>query len=412
MPITLNSASKPRILVVDDESAFIYQTTDCLENVGYEVVVARNGREALSIADKGEVDLILLDIIMPVLNGVEVTKILKRNPLTKSIPIIVISTMTEYKERVEFFRIGANDYMPKPIDNGELLARVDLQLSLVRLRYEVEAANSSLQQKNRMLEQHVARIEHDLAVARGVQRAIYPPPDMELPNLSVHFRHFSSENLHSDFFDYQWDEQAGVFNMLVADVSGHGIASALLAAQLKVLFVTLSQQRPSPKQFMDEVNQISVKFLTDGYYFTAIYFQYRPSSRTLTLVNAGHVPLLYLERGTGKIKQVESSNSPLGFFAGESYSEVQLSVQDNDLVVLCTDGLTEHTNAGNEMFGIERVVQGIRQNSAAEPAELAGLLVLQAREFGSAPVFRDDMTLGVVRFGKPSPDGTGTHESI
>lgn len=397
----LTSSTKPRILVVDDEPAFIFQTTDCLEQIGYEVVVARNGREALTIADKGDVDLILLDIIMPVLNGVEVTKILKRNPLTKDIPIIVISTMTEYKERVEFFRIGANDYMPKPIDSGELLARVDLQLSLVRLRHEVEAANSSLQQKNRMLEQHVARIEHDLAVARGVQRAIYPPSDMALPFLSIHFRHFSSENLHSDFFDYQWDEQAGVFSMLVADVSGHGIASALLAAQLKVLFVTLSQQRPSPKQFMDEINQISVKFLTDGYYFTAIYFQYRPGLKTLTLVNAGHVPMLYLERGSGKIKQVESSNSPLGFFSGESYSEVQLSVQDGDVVVLCTDGLTEHTSASNEMFGIERVIQGLRQNSSSEPAELAGLLVLQAREFGSAPVFRDDMTLGVIRFGAP-----------
>lgn len=400
MAISLNQPSKLRILVVDDEAAFIYQTTDCLERAGYEVVIARNGRDALSIADKGDVDLILLDVIMPVLNGVEVTKILKRNPLTKSIPIIVISTMTEYKERVEFFRIGANDYMPKPIDNGELLARAELQLSLVRLRREVEAANASLQQKNRMLEQHMARVEHDLAVARGVQRAIFPPPDMELRNLSVHFRHFSSENLHSDYFDYQWDEAAGVFSMLVADVSGHGIASALLAAQLKVLFVTLTQQRPSPREFMDAVNQFSVKFLTEGYYFTAIYSQYHPTTKRLAMVNAGHVPLLYLEHATGKIKQVESNNSPLGFFAGESYSEVELNVQESDRVVVCTDGLTEHTNGANEMFGIEGVINALRRHGADPPDELAGLIVKQAREFGSAPVFRDDMTLGVVRFGQ------------
>jgi serine phosphatase RsbU (regulator of sigma subunit) len=405
MSISLNQSSKLRILVVDDEAAFIYQTTDCLERAGYEVVVARNGREALSIADRGDVDLILLDVIMPVLNGVEVTKILKRNPLTKNIPIIVISTMTEYKERVEFFRIGANDYMPKPIDNGELLARSELQLSLVRLRREVEAVNASLQQKNRMLEQHMARVEHDLAVARGVQRAIFPPPDLELRNLSVHFRHFSSENLHSDYFDYQWDEAAGVFNMLVADVSGHGIASALLAAQLKVLFVTLTQQRPSPKEFMDEVNQFSVKFLTEGYYFTAIYSQYRPATKSLVLVNAGHVPLLYLEHGAGKIKQVESNNSPLGFFAGERYTEVELGVQEGDRVVVCTDGLTEHTNGANEMFGIEGVISALRQYGASPPDELAGLIVKQAREFGSAPVFRDDMTLGVVRFGQAQRAG-------
>jgi serine phosphatase RsbU (regulator of sigma subunit) len=402
MSVTLNPSSRSRILVVDDEPAFIVQTKECLESHGYDVAVARNGRDALSLADRGGIDLILLDIIMPVLNGVEVTKILKRNPLTKDIPIIVISTMTEYKERVEFFRIGASDYMPKPIDNGELTARVSLQLQLVRLRKEVEAANSSLQQKNRMLEQHVARIEHDLAVARGVQRAIYPPQDTEYDLLSVHFRHLSSENLHSDFYDYMWDEAAGVFNMLVADVSGHGIASALLASQLKVLFVTLSQQRPTPKQFMDEVNQISVKFLIEGYYFTAIYVQYKPAAKQLTLVNAGHVPLLYYEQASGKIKQVESTNSPLGFFAGEQYEEARLSVQPGDIAVVCTDGLTEHTNAANEMFGLDGIIGVLRQYGSSPPGELAGWFIKQAREFGAAPVFRDDLTLGVLRFRAPA----------
>jgi CheY-like chemotaxis protein len=102
--------ARSRVLVVDDELAFINQTKDCLEQHGYEVITARNGKDALAILDREKVDLVLLDIIMPLLNGVEVTKIIKRNPSTREIPVIVISTMTEYKDRVEFFRIGANDY--------------------------------------------------------------------------------------------------------------------------------------------------------------------------------------------------------------------------------------------------------------------------------------------------------------
>ena len=187
---------------MDDEPVFLSQVQECLHRSNYDVVLARNGREAIAQVDKGHFDLILLDIIMPVLNGVEVTKILRRNPLTKDIPIIVVSTMTEYKDRVEFFRIGANDYMPKPIDNGELLARVDLQLQVLRLRSEVEHANDALKQKNRMLEQHLARIEHDLAVARSVQRALLPQDVHHFDDLSIYYQQLSCENLGSDFVDY------------------------------------------------------------------------------------------------------------------------------------------------------------------------------------------------------------------
>jgi sigma-B regulation protein RsbU (phosphoserine phosphatase) len=389
--------TRSRILVVDDELAFINQTKDCLEQHGYEVLTARNGKDALAILDREKVELVLLDIIMPLLNGVEVTKIIKRNPLTREIPVIVISTMTEYKDRVEFFRIGASDYMPKPIDNGELMARVDLQLQLIRLRGEVEEANSALVQKNRMLEQHVARIENDLAVARNVQRALLPEQDRKLDGVKVTFKHLASENLGSDFVDYLIDEQ-GVFHLIFADVSGHGIASALFASQLKVLFVSMTQRPLPPRTVMDQINQLSQRFMTKGYYYTAIYLQYDRRSRQLVLVNAGHVPLLLLEKATGKVKQVESNNSPLGLFPNERYHDVQLSVGPGDKVLLLTDGLTEHVNSSNEMFEISRVVKSLRANGSLGALEIINGLLKEAREFGSVPVFSDDVTVAVIDF--------------
>lgn len=389
--------SKPRVLVVDDEPAFIYQTQECLEKHGYEVLPARNGKDALSIADRQNIDLILLDIIMPALNGVEVTKILKRNPRTKDIPIIVVSTMTEYKDRVEFFRIGADDYMPKPIDNGELIARVDLQLQVVHLRQEIETANQALLQKNHMLEQHVARIEHDLGVARKVQRSLLPAQQAQFPGVNVHISHLSCEDLGSDFIDYVQDER-GLLHLIIADVSGHGIASALLAAQLKMLFLTTTRRGLKPAQFMEEINGLSEHFLTEEYYFTAIYIQYNHGLRELTLVNGGHPPLLLYERATGALKQVESRNAPLGFFPGERYEESRLSPQPGDVIVLCTDGLIEHTNGANEMFEIQGAVDVVKRLAATEPQTLAEALIKQARDFGAAPVFSDDVTVAVMSF--------------
>ena len=389
----------PRILVVDDEPAFFEHTRHCLEQRGYEVIVARNGRDALNLVDQRGIDLVLLDVIMPALNGVEVTKILRRNPSTKDIPIIIISSMTEYKDRVEFFRIGANDYMPKPIDSGELMARVDLQLQLCRLRKEVRVANEHLSSQNHMLEQHISRIERELTMARGVQRAILPPGNKVYRKLSVNFEHRCSENLGSDFIDFMEDEQ-GRFCMIIADVSGHGIASALIASQLKVLFVSISQERElSPAKVMERINKLCTRFLTESYYFTAIYIRYDPRTNALHIVNCGHVPMLFLENSTGKLKQIESSSAPLGFFAEEKYSEVVLHPQPGDLALLLTDGITEHTNICNEMFGLQGVVNVLRRNRKQDPQRLISSLFSDCNSFGNKPVYADDITIAVLSFG-------------
>lgn len=392
-----SQTGKQRILVVDDEPAFLNQTLSCLEQHGYDVVTARNGKDALALADEGDIDLVLLDIIMPVLNGVEVTKILKRNPRTSSIPIIVVSTMTEYKDRVEFFRIGANDYMPKPIDNGELIARVELQLQVVKLRKEIESANQTLMQKNRVLEQYLARIEHDLSVARNLQRSLQPPQSNVIAGVKLHFEHTDSENLGSDYIDYIKDDD-GLLHILMSDVSGHGIPSALLAAQLKMLFMTTTRRGLGAAQLMEQINRVATSFLIEGYYFTAVYMQYSPAKNELSIVNAGHIPMLYFDRDSGKIKQFESTNTPLGFIAEEKYTEVKLTPHKGDVALVITDGITEHKNAANEMFETKGVVDVFKRYAFKEPQELVDALVREARTFGDLPVFKDDVTLCAVRF--------------
>jgi sigma-B regulation protein RsbU (phosphoserine phosphatase) len=384
-------------LIVDDEPVFLQQTSSCLEQHGYAVITARNGKDALAIADEGNIDLILLDIIMPVLNGVELTKILKRNPRTSEIPIIVVSTMTEYKDRVEFFRIGANDYMPKPIDNGELMARVELQLQVINLRKEVEAANQTLMQKNRVLEQYLTRIEHDLSVARNLQRSLQPLHKNRLGNASLYFEHTDSENLGSDYIDYLLDDD-GLLHVLMSDVSGHGIPSALLAAQLKMLFLTTTRRGLPAAQLVGQLNRVTTNFLIEGYYFTALYLQYDQRRGKLTVINAGHIPLLFYDQAANKIKLVESTNAPLGFLEDEEFVEIEFEPAPGDIALLITDGLTEHKNANNEMFDMSGAIGVFKRHFQSEPEVLVKALVKEAREFGELPVFKDDVTLCAIRF--------------
>jgi serine phosphatase RsbU (regulator of sigma subunit) len=141
--------------------------------------------------------------------------------------------------------------------------------------------------------------------------------------------------------------------------------------------------------------------------------QYDRRARQLVLVNAGHPPFLLLEKTTGKVKQVESSNSPLGLFPNEKYHDVQLTVGPGDKALLFTDGLTEHVNAANEMFEVTRVVRSLRQSSDLGSLGIINQLLKEAKDFGSVPVFTDDVTVAVVDFDEssdaPAPeDNDGT----
>jgi len=267
----------------------------------------------------------------------------------------------------------------------------------VKLRRQVEAANASLMQQNRMLEQYLSRLEHDLSVARSVQRALLPDTEMEGKGLSIHYRHLSSENLGSDYFDYILDS-AGNTHIIIADVSGHGIASALLAAQLKVVFASLIPRKLAPKDFVAEVNKLSVQTLTKGYYFTAVYMVYQPGTQRLSVVNGGHTPVLYYSSADRSVKQVESDNSPLGFFENEEYEEFHFTTRPGDIALLFTDGISEHTNSMNEMFETSRVSAGLVAHAGLQESDLISALVKDARDFGSTPVFKDDLTLAVIKF--------------
>ena len=119
----------------------------------------------------------------------------------------------------------------------------------------------------------------------------------------------------------------------------------------------------------------------------------------MSVVNCGHVPMLFMEHESGKIKQIESSSAPLGFFAEEKYSEVILHPKQGDIALLLTDGLTEHTNAGNEMFGLSGTINVFRKQKEKSPAELISSLFRECADFGNKPVFADDITLSVIRFG-------------
>jgi PAS domain S-box-containing protein len=136
------------VLVVDDNPDILKLLFLYLQNAGFKVLVAENGRSALERLQVSRPDIILLDVLMPEMDGFETIRHLKANNATKEIPVIFLTALTDTMNKVKGFELGAVDYISKPTQNDEVIARVNTHLTLQRLRGDLEEQNQRLKEEN------------------------------------------------------------------------------------------------------------------------------------------------------------------------------------------------------------------------------------------------------------------------
>jgi sigma-B regulation protein RsbU (phosphoserine phosphatase) len=213
-----------KICIVDDNLVNRRLLAGILKKEGYQLLEAEDGEEAIELTLKELPDLVLLDIMMPKKDGYQVCEELKRDRRSAHIPIIFLSAKTQVEDKIKGLDLGGADYVTKPFDRGEVLARVRAQLNIARLTKEVMEANEELMRKQR-------RLNEDLEAAAGIQQSLLPQgaPDME--NVAVAWRFMPCESIGGDIFNViRLDETHWAIYML--DVSGHGVPSALVTVSV------------------------------------------------------------------------------------------------------------------------------------------------------------------------------------
>ncbi len=140
------------ILVVDDDGFFLNFIRMVLSKQGYQVLAANNGEMALDLVDKNKPDLIVSDLMMPVMNGVELCKRIKANPQTRDIYFLILTSKSDVSEKVKLLDVGADDFLSKPVNNDELLAKVRASIRIRQLQRELEESNKRLMQLNNELQ--------------------------------------------------------------------------------------------------------------------------------------------------------------------------------------------------------------------------------------------------------------------
>jgi phosphoserine phosphatase RsbU/P len=337
---------KQVVLLVDDAPANLQIVSSILKDV-YKIRVATSGAKALELA-KGTPapDLILLDIVMPEMDGYEVCSRLKAASETADIPVIFLTGQTETEDETRGFEVGAVDYIHKPFSPPVVKARVHTHLVLRGMREQ--------------LARQLRAIKDEMEMARVIQLSILPSEIPRIEGLDVAARYIPMTSVAGDFYDFiQVDEKR--LGILVADVSGHGMPSALISSMLKIALAAQSGQALDPARVLWGLNQaLCGKF--QGHYVTASYALVDMEKRIIRYAGAGHPPMLLRNTSTGTTRAVEENGLFLGSFPQATYSSVEVPFTAGDWGVLYTDGILEMTDPSEEQFGIDRFRQYLESN--------------------------------------------------
>src|SRR3954451_483379 len=329
---------KQTVLVVDDAPANIQVVNSILKDT-YKIRIATNGTKALELVNVAPApDLILLDIMMPGIDGYEVCTRLKNDPGTKDIPVIFLTGQTEPADETRGFEVGAVDYIHKPFSPAVVKARVQTHLVLRGIREQL-----ALQ---------LFTIQKELETARQIQLSILPHQIPQIQGLDIAARYIPMTSVAGDFYDFLVvdDQRIGI---LVADVSGHGMPAALIASMLKIALAAQGSTARDPARVLSGLNEaLCGKF--QGHYITAAYALIDTAKHTICYAGAGHPPLLLMDQSTGTTRQVAENGLFLGYFPQATYSSVEVPFNEGDWGILYTDGIVETTNTSEEEFGTDR----------------------------------------------------------
>lgn len=384
----MTTLDRKTVLLVDDSPANIQAANSILKE-DYKVRAATNGPKALQLANTEPApDVILLDVVMPEMDGYEVCAQLKGSPETREIPVIFLTSLTGTEDETRGFEVGAVDYIHKPFSPAVVKARVRTHLMLREAREQ--------------LSRQLVAINNELELARQIQLSILPHEIPTVPGLEITARYVPMSSVAGDFYDFilVGREQVG---MLIADVSGHGLPAALIASMLQLALAGQVAHAANPAQVLTGLNQaLCGRF--QSHFVTAAYLFADLEKNVTRYAGAGHPPLLHWRPSTGKAEEICENGLVLGQFPEATYDAAEVCTRPGDRLVLYTDGISEATNLAKEEYGIERFKEFVQAHHDLAGSQFADKLLDELwRWSGLLPgqTQGDDITLLTIQFNCP-----------
>ncbi len=380
--------ARGRVLVVDDNEVNRDVLSRRLERDGYTVNLAENGARALAAIENGSYDLVLLDIMMPEMNGYETLERIRSDARWSDLPVIMISSLDEMDGVIRCIEMGAEDYLSKPFDPVLLRARAGACVEKKRLREERAATQKAEQE----------RLRQELEMAARVQRRLLPECSPDIEGLDLAGNCEPMREVGGDYFDFlPLDERH--FGLVAADVAGKGMPAALVMAALAASLRSQAYQCAGRAAPLAEALNAQMHAWTDTSRFVTLFYGcLEVSSRRLRYVNAGHNLPLLVRGAERRIAAIPNAGGPvLGILPDARYEEGVLDLEKGDLLVAYTDGVTEAFNAEDEEFGEDRLAEAVLRHMDKPAAGIQEAITAEVSEWRGGTPQSDDLTLVVMK---------------
>ena len=399
---------KQAVLVVDDTPTNIQILMETLKHE-YRIIAAVNGERALQLATSDPPpDIILLDVMMPEMDGYEVCARLKADAMTRDIPIIFITAMSETQDETKGLELGAVDYITKPISPPVVTARVKSHLELKQAREILKNQNVILEQRVEERTKEIfelqqvefdlraakEKVENELNIAAQIQKSILPSSFPAYPDRKE-FELYSfmqpARYIVGDFYDYFFVDDK-TLALVMADVSDKGVPAALFMMVSRTLINSQAVDNRSPSAVLEKANDIMCQNNDSGMFVTVFLAFYDVLSGKLTATNAGHSASLIIDLD-GTSREWASTHGPaLGFMEELPYKEETIDLKVGQTLFLYTDGVTEAMSPGNELFGLDRLQELLKRKHDFKLDKLCCDIEISLSEFQKGRQF-DDITM-------------------
>ena len=376
------------ILVVDDEPVNVQVLLNQLELVGYTVLNAPDGIQALEIINSENVpDIILLDVMMPRMSGYEVARKLREKFPLYELPIIMLTAKDQVVDIVTGLESGANDYLAKPFDRRELIARVQNLLMLKKSFQE---------------HQKLTALEQDLDIAGKVQASILTPPKeyksfagMEIDVIY----HPMNSKVSGDYYNISKTRE-GV-TVIIADAAGHGLQAAMSTMQMDLIYKE-SRNILYPDERLEFINHTLSESKKGQNFFTSFMVNILPDK--IIYSSAAHPAQYLIQKVSGRIISLKTKGGIIGMLENNTYEMKNERLEQGDLILLFTDGLLEEYNNEGDEFGetgfqefLEKTVMQLSLNGNISTHELNKTLLNTLDIFQAGQPINDDITLVTIR---------------
>lgn len=383
---TVSQATLPRVLVVDDNAANRDLLEALLAPEGYDVALAASGQECLDHIAGNAVDVVLLDVMMPGMDGFQVAGAIRSDPRTQTLPIIMVTALADTHDRIVGIESGCDDFISKPFDRNEVLARTRAVVRLAHLRNEQVA-------KTR---EEVTAIRRELETARRVQEALLPTDLPRISGFDIWGCNRSSLEVSGDYFDVvECNDLRGRVIFALADVSGKGVPAALLTANLHAgLHSQLLDVDLGLVDAISNLNRLVALNSPPGFFATMILGELQPGSGVVRYVRAGH-ELPALIRSNGMVEQLQDGDGLLGIDADATFAAYEVTIEPGETICMYTDGVTDAESSDDDPFGYEALEGVLVEHRGRSAREVGEAIVGAVDDFAHEQT--DDITLLVIR---------------